>query len=46
MAPLRARHGRRALDHANHLAAIAMIKMQGGVFGSVSRAEHLLAALA
>ena len=35
-----------ATDHNNHLAAIHMIKMQGGVFGSVSDAKKLLEALA
>ena len=32
-----------ATDRSNHLAAIEMIKMQGGVFGSVSHSEALLA---
>ena len=32
-----------ATDRNNHLAAIEMIKMQGGVFGSVSHSEALLA---
>ncbi len=31
-----------ATDAGNHRAAISMIKMQGGVFGSVSRSERLL----
>jgi nicotinamidase-related amidase len=31
-----------ASDHGNHLAAIKMIKMQGGVFGSVSNSQELL----
>jgi nicotinamidase-related amidase len=35
-----------ATDHGNHLAAIKMIKMQGGVFGSVSNSEALIRALA
>ncbi|WP_420467608.1 cysteine hydrolase family protein [Panacagrimonas sp.] len=35
-----------ATDHANHLAALHMIKMQGGVFGAVSTSSALLAALA
>lgn len=35
-----------ATDHNNHLAAIHMIKMQGGVFGSVSDSKKLLEALA
>jgi nicotinamidase-related amidase len=34
-----------ATDHANHLAALNMIKMQGGVFGAVSDSRQLLAAL-
>ena len=34
-----------ATDHNNHLAAIKMIKMQGGVFGAVSDSSTLLAAL-
>lgn len=34
-----------ATDHNNHLAAISMIKMQGGVFGAVSDSKKLLKAL-
>lgn len=34
-----------ATDRGNHEAAINMVKMQGGVFGSVSRSQHVLAAL-
>jgi len=34
-----------ATDHGNYLAAIKMIKMQGGVFGAVSRSEAFVAAL-
>ncbi|MBS0353140.1 MAG: cysteine hydrolase [Proteobacteria bacterium] len=34
-----------ATDHGNHLAALKMIKMQGGVFGAVSDSSTLLAAL-
>ncbi|MDR3415741.1 MAG: cysteine hydrolase [Nevskia sp.] len=35
-----------ATDHGNHLAALKMVKMQGGVFGAVAGSESLLAALA
>jgi nicotinamidase-related amidase len=34
-----------ATDHANHLAALKMVKMQGGVFGAVSTSEALVAAI-
>jgi nicotinamidase-related amidase len=34
-----------ATDHGNHLAALKMVKMQGGVFGAVANSEALLAAL-
>ena len=35
-----------ATDYGNHLAALKMVKMQGGVFGAVAASEALLAALA
>ena len=35
-----------ATDHGNHLAALSMVKMQGGVFGAVAVSGALLAALA
>ena len=35
-----------ATDYKNHLAAIEMIKMQGGVFGSVSNSEKFIQAFA
>src|SRR5207253_11168847 len=34
-----------ATDFGNHLAAIKMIKMQGGVFGAVSNSKALVAQL-
>jgi nicotinamidase-related amidase len=34
-----------ATDHSNHLAALQMVKMQGGVFGAVASSEALLKAL-
>jgi nicotinamidase-related amidase len=34
-----------ATDHKNHLAALSMIKMQGGVFGAVSNSAALLSTL-
>ncbi len=34
-----------ATDRAHHLAAVAMVKMQGGVFGTVSDSKRLLANL-
>ena len=35
-----------ATDHGNHLAALQMVKMQGGVFGAVDSSDAMLAALA
>jgi nicotinamidase-related amidase len=35
-----------ATDHGNYLAAIKMIKMQGGVFGAVADSEAFLTAIA
>lgn len=34
-----------ATDYSNHLAAISMIKMQGGVFGAVADSQALLRAI-
>jgi nicotinamidase-related amidase len=34
-----------ATDHGNHLAAVKMIKMQGGVFGTVSDSDTFLRSL-
>jgi len=34
-----------ATDHGNHLAAIKMVKMQGGVFGAVSVSDTLISAM-
>ncbi len=34
-----------ATDHGNHLAAVKMVKMQGGVFGAVSDSKAVIAGL-
>jgi nicotinamidase-related amidase len=34
-----------ATDYGNHLAALEMIKMQGGVFGAVANSESFIAAI-
>ena len=34
-----------ATDHSNHLAAVKMITMQGGVFGAVAKSRALLEVL-
>lgn len=34
-----------ATDHGNYLAALEMVKMQGGVFGAVAASEALIASL-
>lgn len=38
--------GTGATDRANHLAALSMIQMQGGVFGAVADSEQVLDAIA
>ena len=35
-----------ATDHGNHLAALKMVKMQGGVFGAVASSAQLIEAIA
>jgi nicotinamidase-related amidase len=35
-----------ATDYNNYLAALQMVKMQGGVFGSVSSSDQIINALA
>jgi nicotinamidase-related amidase len=34
-----------ATDYGNHLAALKMVKMQGGVFGAVGRSQDFIEAL-
>jgi nicotinamidase-related amidase len=34
-----------ATDHGNHLAALEMVKMQGGVFGAVATSDAFIAAI-
>ncbi len=34
-----------ATDHGNHLAALKMVKMQGGVFGAVADSAELVKTL-
>ena len=34
-----------ATDHGNYLAALKMIKMQGGVFGAVAESTAYIAAI-
>ena len=34
-----------ATDHGNHLAALNMVKMQGGVFGAVADSGSFIAAV-
>ena len=35
-----------ATDHGNHLAALNMVRMQGGVFGAISSSAALTGAIA
>jgi nicotinamidase-related amidase len=35
-----------ATDHGNHLAALKMVTMQGGVFGAIAPSKALLETLA
>jgi hypothetical protein len=34
-----------ATDHGNHLAALKMVQMQGGVFGAVAASQAFIAAI-
>jgi nicotinamidase-related amidase len=34
-----------ATDHGNHLAALKMIKVQGGVFGAVAASQAFIMAM-